>query len=210
MSEKEKPESIKIVADNRQARFLYEILETYEAGIVLRSAGNRSCRISFSTSDNTLKLLSIDSKESRVLASAELPKTAAPAWFTVNISVFSKTIICEVEGKQLFSFSDLPITTYGKIGLFSNNHATFEIDDISITNTAPILTQSLLIRGMTCTLCEAKIENALKALKGVKDAKANHVDGTCLVTLDENAPCEIKDLVKAIEELHYQVHIEGA
>ena len=35
MSEKEKSDSIKIVADNRQARFLYEILETYEAGIEL-------------------------------------------------------------------------------------------------------------------------------------------------------------------------------
>jgi SsrA-binding protein len=31
----EKSESFKIVSDNRQARFLYEILETYEAGIEL-------------------------------------------------------------------------------------------------------------------------------------------------------------------------------
>jgi SsrA-binding protein len=44
MSEKEKPESIKIVADNRQARFLYEILETYEAGIELVGTEVKSIR----------------------------------------------------------------------------------------------------------------------------------------------------------------------
>jgi SsrA-binding protein len=44
MSEKEKSESIKIVADNRQARFLYEILETYEAGIELVGSEVKSIR----------------------------------------------------------------------------------------------------------------------------------------------------------------------
>jgi SsrA-binding protein len=44
MSEKEKSESIKIVADNRQARFLYEILETYEAGIELLGTEVKSIR----------------------------------------------------------------------------------------------------------------------------------------------------------------------
>ncbi len=44
MSEKDKSESIKIVADNRQARFLYEILETYEAGIELLGTEVKSIR----------------------------------------------------------------------------------------------------------------------------------------------------------------------
>jgi SsrA-binding protein len=35
---------IKIIADNRQARFLYEILETYEAGIELRGTEVKSIR----------------------------------------------------------------------------------------------------------------------------------------------------------------------
>jgi SsrA-binding protein len=34
----------KIVADNRQARFLYEILETYEAGVELRGTEVKSIR----------------------------------------------------------------------------------------------------------------------------------------------------------------------
>lgn len=37
-------ESYKVIADNRQARFLYEILETYEAGIELKGTEVKSIR----------------------------------------------------------------------------------------------------------------------------------------------------------------------
>ncbi|MBD2653819.1 SsrA-binding protein SmpB [Synechocystis sp. FACHB-383] len=37
-------ERIKVVSDNRQARFLYEILETYEAGIELQGTEVKSIR----------------------------------------------------------------------------------------------------------------------------------------------------------------------
>jgi SsrA-binding protein len=40
----DKNEGIKIVSDNRQARFLYEILETYEAGIELKGTEVKSIR----------------------------------------------------------------------------------------------------------------------------------------------------------------------
>ncbi|MBD2183621.1 SsrA-binding protein SmpB [Planktothrix sp. FACHB-1355] len=40
----EKSEGIKIVSDNRQARYLYEILETYEAGIELKGTEVKSIR----------------------------------------------------------------------------------------------------------------------------------------------------------------------
>lgn len=39
-----KTEGIKIVADNRQVRYLYEILETYEAGIELKGTEVKSIR----------------------------------------------------------------------------------------------------------------------------------------------------------------------
>lgn len=41
---KEKSEGYKVIADNRQARFLYEILETYEAGIELMGTEVKSIR----------------------------------------------------------------------------------------------------------------------------------------------------------------------
>lgn len=40
----EKKDSFKIVSDNRQARFLYEILETYEAGLELKGTEVKSIR----------------------------------------------------------------------------------------------------------------------------------------------------------------------
>lgn len=40
----DKSESFKVVADNRQARFRYEILETYEAGIELKGTEVKSIR----------------------------------------------------------------------------------------------------------------------------------------------------------------------
>jgi SsrA-binding protein len=40
----DKTEGIKIIADNRQARFLYEILETYEAGVELLGTEVKSIR----------------------------------------------------------------------------------------------------------------------------------------------------------------------
>jgi SsrA-binding protein len=40
----EKSESYKIISDNRQARYLYEILETFEAGIELRGTEVKSIR----------------------------------------------------------------------------------------------------------------------------------------------------------------------
>lgn len=40
----DKSEGIKIVSDNRQARHLYEILETYEAGIELKGTEVKSIR----------------------------------------------------------------------------------------------------------------------------------------------------------------------
>lgn len=44
MSDKDKNEGYKVVSDNRQARYLYEILETYEAGIQLTGTEVKSIR----------------------------------------------------------------------------------------------------------------------------------------------------------------------
>jgi SsrA-binding protein len=44
MKEKSKSEGYKVVCDNRQARFLYEILETYEAGVQLTGTEVKSIR----------------------------------------------------------------------------------------------------------------------------------------------------------------------
>jgi SsrA-binding protein len=45
MSEKERTDGFKIVCDNRQVRYLYEILETYETGIELQGTEVKSIRM---------------------------------------------------------------------------------------------------------------------------------------------------------------------
>ena len=40
----EKSESYKVISDNRQARYLYEILETFEAGVELTGTEVKSIR----------------------------------------------------------------------------------------------------------------------------------------------------------------------
>ncbi|TAE57829.1 MAG: SsrA-binding protein SmpB [Nostocales cyanobacterium] len=44
MSEKSKSDGYKVITDNRQARYLYQILETYEAGIQLAGTEVKSIR----------------------------------------------------------------------------------------------------------------------------------------------------------------------
>ena len=44
MSKDKKAQGYKVIADNRQARYLYEILETYEAGIQLTGTEVKSIR----------------------------------------------------------------------------------------------------------------------------------------------------------------------
>jgi len=37
------------------------------------------------------------------------------------------------------------------------------------------------IEGMTCHHCEMRVEKALKAVRGVKNAKASFIEKTCII-----------------------------
>lgn len=41
------------------------------------------------------------------------------------------------------------------------------------------------IEGIHCGGCEGRLKRAMEALPQVEEADANHVDGTCIVTLKE-------------------------
>ncbi len=53
------------------------------------------------------------------------------------------------------------------------------------------------VEGMKCVHCEAHVEEALKALDGVKEAKANHNENNVTVEYDEAAvkPEQMKEAV---------------
>ncbi|NLU51535.1 MAG: heavy metal transporter [Clostridiaceae bacterium] len=62
----------------------------------------------------------------------------------------------------------------------------------------------LQIDGMTCTSCEMRIENALKKLDGVIEAKALFTSSNVYVTYDANV-IELNQIIQTIEKLDYVV-----
>ncbi len=62
----------------------------------------------------------------------------------------------------------------------------------------------LHIDGMTCTGCEIRIENTLKKLEGIEDAKAIFSSSNVYVTYDTEL-IKLEQIIKAIEKLDYQV-----
>ena len=64
-------------------------------------------------------------------------------------------------------------------------------------------TITLKVEGMMCNGCENRVQNALSSINGVKQVKANHVDGTVTVTLEKEID---KNTIKEkIEDIGYEV-----
>lgn len=63
------------------------------------------------------------------------------------------------------------------------------------------------VTGMKCEHCEARVENALKNLNGVKSAKADHNANNVTVDYDESAvtPEQLKGAVDGIG--HYELSL---
>ncbi|MCX7709129.1 MAG: sulfite exporter TauE/SafE family protein [Clostridia bacterium] len=67
-----------------------------------------------------------------------------------------------------------------------------------------LIRRVLLIEGMTCTSCEMRIENSLKKLDGVMDAKAIFSSSNVYVTFDGNL-IGLDKIIETIEKLDYTV-----
>lgn len=61
----------------------------------------------------------------------------------------------------------------------------------------------LNVEGMACNGCENRVQNALKDIHGVEDAKASYTDKTVKITLNEDVSKSI--LKETIEDLGYEV-----
>ena len=62
---------------------------------------------------------------------------------------------------------------------------------------------TLKIKGMMCSGCENRVQNALKTIEGVEEVVANHKDGTVSITL--NKPIDKTIIKNKIEDLDYEV-----
>ena len=63
--------------------------------------------------------------------------------------------------------------------------------------------KTLVINGMMCAHCEARVKKALESVKGVVEAVVSHTDGTAIVTL--SSPVSDKTLTEAVEAQDYTV-----
>lgn len=63
--------------------------------------------------------------------------------------------------------------------------------------------KTILIEGMMCGHCEARVKKCLEAIDGVKEAAASHEKGMAVVTLSKDVDNEV--LKKAVEDQDYKV-----
>jgi len=61
-----------------------------------------------------------------------------------------------------------------------------ESTEIKSSDPANIETVEIAVSGMTCNHCEMTIQKAVKALPGVQDVKASHVDEVAIVCFDKS------------------------
>ena len=56
------------------------------------------------------------------------------------------------------------------------------------------------VTGMKCEHCEARVENAIKGVEGVCNAKADHTSNSVTVDYDDNkvSPSQLKDAVDTL------------
>ena len=65
------------------------------------------------------------------------------------------------------------------------------------------MTKKMMIEGMMCGHCSARVKKVLEALPQVEEAVVSHEDGTAIVTLTEEVADDV--LRKAVEDQDYKV-----
>ncbi len=66
------------------------------------------------------------------------------------------------------------------------------------------VSKQLVVKGMTCSGCEMKIEKKLKAINGISSAKASYIIGKVSVTYDESK-VRLSQIKQTITALDYEV-----
>lgn len=83
----------------------------------------------------------------------------------------------------------------------SDNEIFKSTDDVAKENI--FMKKVMQVEGMMCSHCEARVQKALEALDGVKEAKADHTKGTVVVKLFNDVDDE--QLKQAVEAQDYDV-----
>jgi copper chaperone len=101
--------------------------------------------------------------------------------------------------KKILSLLLITVLVYACGGQSSQTEST---ETISI-DPANIETVEIAVTGMTCNHCEMTIQKAVKALPGVQDVKASHVDEVAIVGFDRTQTT-VDEIIEAIADKGYQ------
>ncbi len=85
----------------------------------------------------------------------------------------------------------------------NNSKETKEINLSAIEVKETSMTKTMMIEGMMCPHCEARVKKALEAIDGVESAVPSHTAGTAVVTLSKDVADEV--LKNAVETQDYPV-----
>ncbi len=62
----------------------------------------------------------------------------------------------------------------------------------------------LKVTGMTCGHCEAKIEQVVKGLPGVKKVRASRTKGLVSIVPEKSGPVDLEQVKQAVNGLGYE------
>ena len=65
------------------------------------------------------------------------------------------------------------------------------------------MTKTMIIEGMMCPHCEARVKKVVEKIPGVESAVASHTEGTVVITMTEEVDLAV--IKEAIEDQDYKV-----
>ena len=113
-------------------------------------------------------------------------------------------------GRLMLWLATAAVIIFAAFPYFSGTVAEFMLSQSNSATAQPsqdmpkLQHASIAIQGMDCASCATAIENKLKAVPGVHDAKVSFEDGTAEVDY-ETGSASIEQLEKAIQEAGYRV-----
>ena len=124
-----------------------------------------------------------------------------PMWGAAAMSLSSFTVCMNALRLNLIKVHDAK--HYRRI----KHHASIEeaIKELSMKKYTEekTMTKTLMVEGMMCAHCEARVKKALEAVEGVENAVCDHNANTAVVTLSQEV--EDEALRKAVEDQDYKV-----
>ena len=96
-----------------------------------------------------------------------------------------------------------------RLNLFKLNNSVTDYESVELSKLITsnkeekIMTKTMVIEGMMCPHCEARVKKTLEAIEGVSSAAVSHTAGTAIVDLANEVGNDV--LKKAVEDQDYKV-----